>query len=96
MNLTERMKKNDVFLDIKKRFEAKYPVKTFGKNECFIASNGVIFRPFEFPGEDALGIEYAETAEEAKKNRFEDGDLFYLSELSGDALFDALVAEIES
>ena len=95
MSLTEQKRKNDALLDVEKRFEAKYAAKKFGSNRCFVTSSGTIFRPFGFPGDNALAIEYADTPEDAEKNLFEDGDRFYLSELVGDKLFQAMVSEIE-
>lgn len=95
MSLMAQKSKNDVLEEIEKRFQSIYPVKIYGENKCFLASNGQLFRPFEFPGEEALAIEYADTPEEARKSRFEDGDRFYLSDFPGDSLFNAMVAEIE-
>lgn len=96
MNLTEQKRRNDAFHEMEQRFKGKYSVKRFGKNVCFLTPSGLIFRLFEFPGEAALAIEYAETPDEAEKGLFEDGDRFYLSDLSGNALFRAMTAEIES
>lgn len=96
MNLTEQKRRNDAFHEMEQRFKDKYFVKQFGNNMCFLAPNGLIFRLIEFPGEAALVIEYAETPNEAERSLFEDGDRFYLSDLSGDALFRAMTAEIES
>ncbi|MGN0409296.1 MAG: hypothetical protein ACI4E3_02690 [Candidatus Fimousia sp.] len=43
----------------------------------------------------AIVIEYAETIEEAEKNMFEDGDLFYLDELDENQMFEQMIREIE-
>lgn len=96
MSLTEQRRRSDAFHEMEQRFKEEYPAQQFGKNTCFLAPGGLIFRLFEFPGEEALAIEYAETPNEAEKSLFEDGDRFYLSDLSGDALFKAMTAEIES
>ena len=69
--------------------------KDMEKMSAFFSSKGQIFRPFAFPGDNALAIEYAETPDDAEKNLFEDGDRFYLSELSISELFKAMVAEVE-
>ena len=95
MNLMEQKRRNDAFLEVENQFKEKYPRKTFGKNSCFVAPNGVIFRPFEFPDDNALAIEYAETPEDAARNRFEDGDRFYLTDFPRDTLFRVMIAEIE-
>lgn len=83
------------FCKIQKFFQCRYPVTQLGNQKCFLAPNGYFFRLFEFPGDYALAIEYAETEDDAKRNRFEDGDRFYLSELSEDELFHAMINEIE-
>ena len=87
MNSMEQKRKNDVLRGIDRRFREIYPTQRYGKNECFLSSKGQIFRPF--------AIEYAETPDDAEKNLFEDGDRFYLSELSISELFKAMVAEVE-
>lgn len=63
--------------------------------ECFKHRSGIYFRLFEFPGENALCIEYAENDTEAYKNRFEDGDRFFLEEYSEDEMLKAMIREIE-
>ena len=95
MNSMEQKRKNDVLREIDRRFREIYPTQRYGKNECFLSSKGQIFRPFAFTGDNALAIEYAETPDDAEKNLFEDGDRFYLSELSISELFKAMVAEVE-
>lgn len=63
---------------------------------CFQRADGVIFSLCSFPGEKAIVIEYAETLEEAKLNRFEDGDRFYLEEMDEETMFQAMLREIEA
>lgn len=65
-------------------------------NICFFASNGAVCR-LDSIGNDynALVIEYADNIEMAKKGIFgEDGDLFYMDEMSEDEMFEAMLEEI--
>lgn len=64
---------------------------------CFLASNGAVFHLDSMGGKyNALVIEYADNLEMAKKGVFgEDGDLFYMDELSEDEMFEAMIKEIE-
>lgn len=64
---------------------------------CFIISSGVVCRLDDLGDEyNALVIEYADNLENANKGIFgEDGDLFYMDELSEDEMFNAMVQEIE-
>lgn len=43
----------------------------------------------------AIVVEHAEGKEEAQIPRFEDGDLFYIDEMSENEIFDAIINEIE-
>lgn len=85
----------DALNRISDRLRKRYTMQTVGKNECFCTSTGVFFMPFSFPEWNALAIEYAENRVEAEKGRFEDGDLFYIGEMSEDEMFAAMIAEIE-
>lgn len=76
----------------------KYEGVTFNDTQCFLLSNGMVFRIDTIGGNlDALVLEYADSIEMAKKNVFgEDGDLYYMSELDEDAMFNAMIREIEN
>lgn len=65
---------------------------------CFFASNGAVCRLDSIGNEyNALVIEYADNLEMAKKGIFgEDGDLFYMDEMSEDEMFEAMIGEIEN
>lgn len=64
---------------------------------CFFASNGAVCRLDSIGNEyNALVIEYADNLEMAKKGIFgEDGDLFYMDEMSEDEMLEAMIKEIE-
>lgn len=82
---------------IEKSLKDKYEVLEVNGMNCFKHSNGTIFHVDELGGNyDALVIEYADNLEEAKKNQFEDGDLFYMDELDKEEMLNQIIAEIES
>lgn len=97
MNSTELKKKIDeriskLELRMKERYEIAFDV--LGKN-CFKASDYEFFILTRMFWANAVVIEHADSEEEARKNRFEDGDLFYMDELEEDAMFNAMIREIE-
>lgn len=96
MTSTETKKRIETLEQINDNLSITYPVEICGKNKCHKAPNGTYFNVDVFPGELALVIEYAETADDASKSRFEDGDLFYLNEMTEDELLEAMRAEIEN
>ena len=64
---------------------------------CFLNKNGTIFHLDSMGNEfDCLVIEYADSLQEAMLYRFEDGDLYYMDDMTEDEMFDAMVKEIES
>lgn len=71
--------------------------RTLGKFECNENKNGVFFRVYAFPVENALCVEYADDEKGASRGIFgEDGDRFYLDEyetLAG--MLSDIIAEIE-
>ena len=61
---------------------------------CFRTADGRIIG-LDFMGPyGALVIEYAENETEAKLNRFEDGDLFFLEGMDEETMFRAMLKEI--
>lgn len=94
MRSMEQKRKNRLEY-IKKRLSLQFKSEEINSNECFLKDDGVYFHVFEFPGSNALAIEYADDLEEAKINRFEDGDRFYLDEMNEDEMFSAMLKEIE-
>lgn len=64
---------------------------------CFLLKSGEVCR-LDSLGEEhnALVIEYADDLDLAKRNIFgEDGDLFYMDELDEEAMYNAMIHEIE-
>lgn len=84
-----------MFNRIDERLARIYEKESVAGRECFKHVSGMRFRLFEFPGENALCIEYAENYEEAQKNRFEDGDCFSIEEFTEEKIFEAMIKEIE-
>jgi hypothetical protein len=95
MTLTEQRKQNEILERIELRIKSAYPEKHAGKYVYYEANNGQLFRVSAFPGCFALVVEYAENESMAKKCLLEDGDRFYLDEMTEDEVFSAIVAEIE-
>lgn len=63
---------------------------------CFLLRDGVVCR-LSSMGEpyNALVLEYADNMELAQKGIFgEDGDLFYMDEMTEDEMFEAMLKEI--
>ena len=92
MSLTEQ--KNKRKSDLEAMFSEQFEQVSISDTLCFRTPNGGIFRVCPFPEEGALVIEYAETEDEAKLNQFEDGDRFYLDEMSLESMFQAMLQEI--
>ena len=80
---------------IEKRFSERYETRLIENRQCFLRPDGVLFALDFLGAYGALVVEYAESVEEAKLNRFEDGDLFYLEEMDEDTMFRAMIQEIE-
>lgn len=87
--------RNATFNKINEQLTKIYEKTSVAGQECFKHARGKYFRLFEFPGSNALCIEYAENYEEAQKNRFEDGDRFFLGEFSEEEMLNAMLEEIE-
>lgn len=78
------------------RFAEKFQSVQVGPRMFFLSSDGASLFALDYLGPyGALVIEYAADYDEADANRLEDGDLFYLDELDEDAMFDAMLREIE-
>ena len=80
---------------LEKRFSERYETHLIENRQCFLRPDGMLFALDYLGPYGALVIEYAESIEEAKLNRFEDGDLFYLEEMDEDTMFRAMIQEIE-
>ena len=77
------------------RFEMRFEKRIIKERTCFLRPDGMLFAlDFLLPF-GALVLEYADSVEEAKKNRFEDGDLFYLEDMDEETMFQCMIQEIE-
>lgn len=90
-----RSRIEDRIATLNDRLAKEYQKRTVRDRECFIHKNGFLFALDYLLPYGAIVIEYAENESEAKLNRFEDGDLFYLEEMDEDAMFQAMLREIE-
>lgn len=89
-----RLKRKEI---LNKRLAHKFECITINETTCFLLKSGEVCR-LESLGEEfnALVIEYADNLDLAKRNIFgEDGDLFYMDELDEDAMYNAMIQEIE-
>lgn len=80
---------------LRDRLSEKYELFVVNGKKCFHSEKDNYFWPFLFVEWGAVAVEYAQGIEEARLNRFEDGDLFYLDEMDDDALFASVLQEIE-
>lgn len=97
MNLTEKKKKiDDRTFNLEQQLEKKYKkvFDIFGK-KCFKAREDEFFSLTRLQWANAIVVEHAFSLEEAKKNMFEDGDLFYLDELNEEQMLEKMIEEIE-
>lgn len=93
MSWMEQRKKR--FEKINSELKKMYKTEICCNQETFINGEGR-FRIFEFTGENALCLEYAESENEARLNLFEDGDRFYLDEYPDEEkMLQAMIEEIK-
>lgn len=79
------------------RFSERFNIIQAGGRAFFLAPDGASLFALDYLGPyGALVIEYAEDYDAALANQLEDGDLFYLDELDEEAMFQAMLLEIES
>lgn len=71
-----------------------YNRRQIGERSCFLLPDGTVIALGGLPTFGAIVIEYADNYDEAKRNRFEDGDLFYLEKMDEEAMFQAMLREI--
>ena len=76
-------------------WEKLVPIKVNGLS-CFYTPTGSVVVVDVMPGENAIVLGHADNLAEAELNRFEDGDRFYLDEMDEDAMFAAIIQEIEN
>lgn len=80
---------------LRMRFAELYTETTIGDRACFKLEDGRIISLGCLTSCGAFVVEYADNADEAALNRFEDGDLFYLDDMGVDEMFAAMRREIE-
>ena len=81
---------------LNRRFSERYYKMDIDGRPFFIPENGSAFAfAIDFIGDDALVLEYAETEDDLRVNRLEDGDSFSM-DMTEDAMYEAMLAEIES
>lgn len=90
-----KLKRAEMLTKINLMLSKKFKVYDFDKDRFYKNDEGIYFRVVPFPGEFALVIEYAENAVAAKNGQLEDGDRFYLENISIDTLFGDMMKEIE-
>lgn len=97
MILTETSSLEDVRNRIDERIAERY-ISPFIVNgqRCYLYGTNHYFMvtPFHFQY-DSILVEHARSIEEAKKDLFEDGERYYLDEMSEDDIFEAIINEIE-
>lgn len=97
--MTEKETKDRILKRIEKlesRFEEKYELFSKpGEKKCFYVNDGEYFMVTGLVNFGSIVIEHALSKRDAERNMFEDGDLFYLDELDEDAMFEAMIREIE-
>lgn len=81
--------------DLENRFSDIYEKRIIGDWTCFVRHDGSMFILDYLLTFGALVVGYADNEDEARLNRFEDGDLFYLDDMSADEMFAAMRREIE-
>lgn len=78
------------------RFSERFKTIQVGSRAFFLGPDGASLFALDYLGPyGALVIEYAPDYDEALAGRLEDGDLFFLDELDEDAMFQAMLQEIE-
>ena len=80
---------------LRMRFAELYTQITIDGKTCFKLEDVRIISLGCLASCGAFVVEYADNAEEAALNRFEDGDLFYIDEMGVDELFSAMRQEID-
>ena len=86
-------------LELLKRLEDRlsntFEIVAIGNKVCFLLENGTIAHLTAFTEWGCVVVEYADSVNEAKKNLFEDGNQYYISELTEDELLNAISEEIK-
>lgn len=81
---------------IERRLWKKLVPITVNGRSCFYTPTGSVVLVDMMPGENAIVLGHADNLAEAQWNRFEDGDRFYLDDMDEEAMFAAVIQEIEN
>lgn len=83
---------------IKKIIDSKFAEKLkkilIEDQEYFALDDGIVICVALIVSYEAVLIEYADSIEAARKNCFEDGDLFYLDAADADTIYQAMLREM--
>lgn len=79
---------------LSKRFSEIYTKITVNGRECYKLDDGRVISIGRMNSYGAFVVEYADSIEEAKLNRFEDGDLFDANDMSAEEILSAMQREI--
>lgn len=87
----EILKRIDI---LEKRLRQVFETEHLRNGIFFKTKDNAYFRVECIKEYNCIVIEYGETKKAASLNQLEDGDLFYLNELTDEELFDSVIAEI--
>ncbi len=88
----------EILTCVEKEIAKKYksPFSLDGQN-CYLYGKDHYFKvTLLYIDDGAIVVEHAHSLVEAKKNFFEDGDLFYIDEMAEDEIVDAIINEVEA
>lgn len=66
-----------------------------GEKFCYDETIDKYFGTFTFSDDGCIGLEICTGIEDAQKNWFDDGDLYYLDEMTDDEIVKAMLEEIK-
>lgn len=94
--ISKAEKLNDTIIEVENNLKNSISHYTFDdKNRLFILEDKSVMRitGFTITGDDVVVAEYADSVEEAEKNMMEDGDLYYISEMTAEEISMKILAE---
>ncbi len=81
---------------LEKSLAERYAVVFIGEKKCFRLSDGTVISLDCIFSRNAVVVEYAGDEDAAARHQFEDGDWFFVEQLGIDALWKAILDEIEA
>lgn len=82
--------------ELEDRLRNKYKEIIIGEDVCFVLNDGEIIHLVGLVQFKAIVIEYADSFDEAKKNMYDDGDLFYMDDYpEPERMFEDMIKEID-